>query len=457
MTTESRIFHIGIDDTDSEDGLCTTFLIFNLVKYLQECKKKKTRLVDYPNLIRLNPNIPWKTRGNGALVLRIESELNCSDLFKICKKFVDRFSTNKKANAGLAILEGEKIPTEVLEYSRRALFSVQSLSRALSIMDDLRIGYYGRRAKQGLVGALAGIGNELKGDYTFELIAYRKNCRIKRNLDRSRIIEMDRRTRPYTFNSYDAENDRVLVMPHGRDPVLLGIRGETPRAVKRAFEMLLPVENLLGYMIFRSNQGTGEHLLNVIDLSSFKAYSSGKLNGTISTKPHFERGGHVFFLLRNEKGEIPCAAYEPTGRFRMKVMSLVVGDVIEVGGGVRKRTAKHQTVLNLEYFIPRKLAPSFIEFNPRCPKCYGRMSSQGRDQGFRCERCDFASRFVTKSKTEIHRELIENRLYLPDLKAHRHLTKPLQRHSHPMLQSVRTEMTCDGFVGHCMMSAKIRG
>jgi tRNA(Ile2)-agmatinylcytidine synthase len=28
--------------------------------------------IDYPNLIRLNPNAPWKTRGNGAVSLRIQ-------------------------------------------------------------------------------------------------------------------------------------------------------------------------------------------------------------------------------------------------------------------------------------------------------------------------------------------------------------------------------------------------
>jgi tRNA(Ile2)-agmatinylcytidine synthase len=418
--------------------MCTTFLVFNLARHLLE--RKKTTLIDYPNLIRLNPNIPWKTRGNASLVLRIESELGRFELFRICEKFVRRFATSSRANAGLVIFEGEKIPEKIVEYSRFALFGIQSLSKALSLMDGMNMLYLGLRNKQGLVGALAGIGNELKDDFTFELIAYRNDCKVKRNVDESKVIEMDRKTKPLTFNSYDALNKRVLITPHGRDPVLLGIRGETPQSVKEAFQMLLPLENLLGYMIFRSNQGTGEHLEHNIDLSSVKAYFSGKLLGTVSTKPRVERGGHVFFRLRNEKGDIMCAAYEPTGDFRSKVSSLVEGDVIEVGGGIRRRTQKHERVLNLEYFIPKELIPSFAESNPVCPKCFRRMKSLGQDQGFGCDRCSFHSRFASKSRTEIKRRLRMNKLYLPDLKAHRHLTKPMQRYNNLKLRSRSREI-----------------
>ena len=32
---------------------------------------KKYEIIGYPRLVRLNPNVPWKTRGNGALCLRV--------------------------------------------------------------------------------------------------------------------------------------------------------------------------------------------------------------------------------------------------------------------------------------------------------------------------------------------------------------------------------------------------
>jgi len=60
--------HVAFDDTDSREGRCTTHLAFKVVEHLK--KKQGAKLVDYPLLIRLNPNIPWKTRGNGAVCLR---------------------------------------------------------------------------------------------------------------------------------------------------------------------------------------------------------------------------------------------------------------------------------------------------------------------------------------------------------------------------------------------------
>ncbi|MCL4517690.1 MAG: hypothetical protein M1587_00670 [Thaumarchaeota archaeon] len=125
MPTALSTFHIGIDDTDSSDGMCTTFLCYNLVK---EFSRLNVKLLDYPNLIRLNPNIPWKTRGNAALVLRVQTDLSKERLFKICESYVRRFATSPRANSGLVILEGESIPEEIQGFSKRALYSVLGLN-----------------------------------------------------------------------------------------------------------------------------------------------------------------------------------------------------------------------------------------------------------------------------------------------------------------------------------------
>src|SRR2546426_8046037 len=61
------VLWIGIDDTDSLQGMCTTFLATEIVRDLT----RDYDLVGFPRLVRLNPNIPWKTRGNGAVCLRI--------------------------------------------------------------------------------------------------------------------------------------------------------------------------------------------------------------------------------------------------------------------------------------------------------------------------------------------------------------------------------------------------
>src|SRR5437899_625536 len=63
------VLWIGVDDTDSLRGMCTTFLAAELVRDLT----RDFELIGYPRLVRLNPNIPWKTRGNAAVCLRIGS------------------------------------------------------------------------------------------------------------------------------------------------------------------------------------------------------------------------------------------------------------------------------------------------------------------------------------------------------------------------------------------------
>jgi len=70
LLQNDTILHIGIDDTDSPKGMCTTFLSYKIVKFLE---KQEIQFMDFPSLIRFNPNIPWKTRGNGAVRLTIKT------------------------------------------------------------------------------------------------------------------------------------------------------------------------------------------------------------------------------------------------------------------------------------------------------------------------------------------------------------------------------------------------
>ncbi|TLZ73059.1 MAG: hypothetical protein E6K14_06040 [Methanobacteriota archaeon] len=47
------VLWIGVDDTDSLQGMCTTFLATELVTELT----KDRDLIGYPRLVRLNPNV----------------------------------------------------------------------------------------------------------------------------------------------------------------------------------------------------------------------------------------------------------------------------------------------------------------------------------------------------------------------------------------------------------------
>ena len=57
--------YLGVDDTDSVKGMCTTYLATELIREFDELD-----LIGNPRLVRLNPNVPWKTRGNGAVALK---------------------------------------------------------------------------------------------------------------------------------------------------------------------------------------------------------------------------------------------------------------------------------------------------------------------------------------------------------------------------------------------------
>jgi tRNA(Ile2)-agmatinylcytidine synthase len=56
---------VAVDDTDSMKGNCTTFLATEIIREFSDLD-----LIGNPRLVRLNPAVPWKTRGNGALVIR---------------------------------------------------------------------------------------------------------------------------------------------------------------------------------------------------------------------------------------------------------------------------------------------------------------------------------------------------------------------------------------------------
>jgi tRNA(Ile2)-agmatinylcytidine synthase len=437
-----RFFQVGIDDTDSSDGMCTTYLCYTAVKKL--LKGGNAELVDYPRLIRLNPNIPWKTRGNAALAVQIKTSLPKDAIFLFFKKIVEKYATSPRANSGLVIFEGLDIPREIQEFSKRALFSVLSLREARGLVNAHNMKSFELRSGQGIVGALASIGNLLERDHTFELIAYRKDLRQKRFFDLEKVVLMSETRFPQTFSSYDRDYDRIMIAPHGPDPVLCGIRGENAYAVRDAFRDLKPVDNLAGYMIFRSNQATGEHLSNKLDLENSSVYSSGTVVGSVSSRPRIEMGGHVFFNLKNRNGEITCACYEPTADFRNAALGLIPGDQVEAAGGIRKPTSTHSRVLNLEALRPLKLEQLIVFSNPKCPRCENAMKSKGRGQIFECYKCGSVCR--TAKVLHQERRNISKKLYIPPMKAHRHLTKPLHRYSLPEKKTKLPSRLIEGWI-----------
>ena len=417
----STVIHIGIDDTDSPKGMCTTFLAYKIVKFLE---KNKVQFVDYPSLIRFNPNIPWKTRGNGAVRLSIKTNSPKKIKNKITK-FVDDYSETKNgANPGLVFYENEIVTPSFHKFSELALWKLISREKAKQFILENKIDSFYLGNGQGLVGAIGAIGYKFS-DHTFELLSYRKKSQFgkKRIIAKDSVKNMQSVTFPETFNSYDIESDRALITPHGPDPVFYGIRGENAESVVTASKIVKANEKLDGYMVFKSNQGTSDHLKNELDVNDLRPYTSGFLVGQVCSNPIMMQGGHVFFSIRVKDKRIKCGIYKPT-KITTIAQNLILNDKIRIGGGIRKASKNYERVVNVEFLDVMELAKDIRASNPSCKKCSKKMKSKGSKQGFECTKC--GSKSFLKPTSEIPRK-IQCKLYLPVMSAHRHLTRPYQR------------------------------
>jgi tRNA(Ile2)-agmatinylcytidine synthase len=424
-----QIMHIGLDDTDSTRKGCTTYVTALLVEKLE---KLNVTFLDYPNLIRLNPNVPWKTRGNGALCLRIKHDAKLEDKIKeIAISLVEAHSDLdfKGTDPGVVLFQKGKIPEEIKAFAKNAITSIETLKEATKLIQKFGCEALGFKTCRGIIGALAAVGETLEGDHTYELIAYRvqENCGLKRKVDAASIFGMDELTRPYTFNNVDPEKGRVIITPRGPDPILFGIRGETPETVKKAFGLVKSLEPVDRWLVFRTNQGTDAHFKRAVSLRQIEPYNSVVAKGVVSRNPQIIPLRHVVFSIKDESGEVDCAAYEPTGALRKVARSLTVGDIVEVYGAVRKPSAGNPLTMNLEKINILRLMPKIMLQNPVCPKCGKRSKSMGKDKGFRCDKCGTRLDDARKVQTFVGRGLKAG-LHVTSTRSQRHLTKPLRRY-----------------------------
>jgi tRNA(Ile2)-agmatinylcytidine synthase len=429
--------HIGIDDTDSKRGGCTTYIAARLVETITNLGM---RFLDYPNIIRLNPNIPYKTRGNAAVALRVEVPNAGYDLLQeaVLHEIEEHSQLGRPGTDPAVVFVRSHPARAVREFSRRALWDVLREGETVRIIRSERGSAVAYGTRIGLVGALAAVGQTLTGDHTFELVAYRtkSNWGTRRRVDEASVKRMDRRTTPRTFNSYDFENKRMLITPHGPDPVLLGIRGETPDAVREAFSMIRIREPVERWVIFRTNHGTDAHLIGARSNRPLEPDRPVVVKGVVSDYPWRISGGHVFFTLRNREGAWTCAAFEPTGRFRKIVANLLPGDLVTAYGAAKKTQTRQSLTVNLEKLMIHGLAAMGDLENPRCPSCHKHMKSAGRGQGFRCRKCALTLPKSRKVLRRAHRTVTPG-MYVPALKAHRHLTKPLSRYGRERVWDLR--------------------
>lgn len=410
------ILHIGMDDTDSPRGMCTTYLAYRLAG---ELARRGAEFLDFPRLVRLNPNVPWRTRGNGAVSLSVRTG-DPGGARRAALSLLRRHAdTGNGANPGIVFVEGG-VPPALAGLAREALCRLVPRREAWRAVDAAGAERHHMGNGQGVVGAASAVGYVF-GDSTLELLAYRRRRMFgtKRRISAESVRRMDEATRPHTFCSYDARRRRPLVAPRGPDPVFCGVRGESAGPLLRAASYIEAGEELDGHMIFRSNQGTGDHMRRPLD-PSMPPYASGTVSGIVGAPPSGIPGRHAAFTVVSGGSEFACAAYRETGLAPL-AMRLAPGDEVRVGGGVRRASARRPRTINVEFIRVVRAAPRLA--NPPCGSCGRRMKSRGRGQGFGCGRCGTSScsRVIARGRGA------RRGLYLPRDSALRHLARPAQR------------------------------
>ncbi|WP_435077688.1 TiaS agmantine-binding domain-containing protein [Halococcus sp. AFM35] len=406
---------IGLDDTDSrEQGMCTTYLAARVAEEVRAAGGAVERLV----LVRLNPAIEHKTRGNAALC--VHTDLAAEKSLTIAREAVEALAAtdDPRTNPGIVVAPGDDAPEPVVEFSRRAVREFLTLAEAESHVESVGYRHTGWGNSRGVIGALAAVGAwQAFDDPTYEYISYRESHRrgTPRDIDADSLFAAADWGYPSAWDTVDRGEGAMVCVPHAPGPILHGIRGDDPETVRAVAERIEnePVER---GGLFVTNQGTDAHLRDgTIETSEDgRAY---RLDGRVSNAPTTRRGGHVFFELGDGDGALACAAFEPTKRFRERVRALRVGDDLTVCGEVSEGTLK------LEKFAVRDLVDTERTVPP-CPDCGRSMESAGRGQGYRCRDCDTSA--PGKVARPVERDLETGWYEVPPC-ARRHIAKPLVR------------------------------
>ncbi|MEM3505775.1 MAG: tRNA(Ile2) 2-agmatinylcytidine synthetase, partial [Archaeoglobaceae archaeon] len=100
-------FWIGIDDTDSVNGMCTTYIALLLIEAIRDFGE----VIGFPRLIRLNPTIPYKTRGNGAVSFLVDLE-DLDKAMEVADELIRKYAEldDENTNPGVVFVKEEKVP-----------------------------------------------------------------------------------------------------------------------------------------------------------------------------------------------------------------------------------------------------------------------------------------------------------------------------------------------------------
>jgi tRNA(Ile2)-agmatinylcytidine synthase len=338
---------VAVDDTDSMKGNCTTFLATEIIREFSDLD-----LIGNPRLVRLNPATPWKTRGNGSLVMRFGKGIGkkrfigmigsrriycydrCSsfepDPEMMRKRIIPHIEAHHEDDADPGLLISKIKPSQSFYWR-----GVRTIMDRKVIDEEIkRIGglTFEIGCGRGLIGCTCGMAWRPR-DFTFELLSYRPPERwgTERIFDPLTIrdVEHDYQT---TFNSWEDRMQKVAMVPATPCPVMYGLRGDSERDLIEAAKHI-STEPIERWMVFLTNQGTDDHLIR--DASELIPNQSYIIRGKVISHSRHVKGGHVFIDLETPKGLVECGAYEPSKEFRNTLDWLIPSDTVEMVGELR--------------------------------------------------------------------------------------------------------------------------
>lgn len=387
---------LGLDDTDSLEGGCTTEVLHQLINKLPlNVEVGKTRLV------RLWPFAKRRTRGNAAVAVELttedESELiewldnywtsNILSLAGRVHESVHNERNQYPSDPGM-VWFSQPIPDQSL-YTKGITQEVTI--EELPIADALWGGY-------GRIGATLAVHWPAETT-TFEAIAWRlKENSGLRKLDDDAINEIDQMDD--TFLCRDSRLGTSLLAPKGKSPVLFGVRTWSKEGAEQALQTLVNAENtepVAGGMIFETNQGTNDHLKELFEA---EVQSVNVL-----------KGGHTLIKSSTET----FLAFKQSGQVSILSQMLHPGDVLQCRGLRAHDDSIHIEFLRIVTLIPKRI-------RPQCPTCDKSMASMGKGQGIRCKICGYETE---DTWDYADRAIPLNQWIQPPSSSRRHLAKPL--------------------------------
>jgi tRNA(Ile2) C34 agmatinyltransferase TiaS len=418
---------IGLDDTDTLAGGCTTLVFHQLLEGLPS-----NIAVSEARLVRLWPFAKKRTRGNAAMaaeLILLDDDANVivdEERKDIATKSLLQH-LDEWWNEHIAPLEGAveqsthndrpQVPTEPgmvwFETQPDDSFYRMAVSENVE-MEQVPIA---DRAwgSHGIIGATAAVSWPAQ-TVTWETIAWRDDCTSAREICERTLSVID--SWQGTFMSRDSRKGRSLIAPRGNCPVLFGVRARDKKTANNAAKKLLDSDSTqpsIGMRAFLTNQASDDHLGEIY------------IGKVISTK--ILSRGHVIITVQqnvvddsNAEDEIAVEentwmAFAQSGDIKNLAQWFQTGDVIKGRGLVAEDGAIHLEKLKLVEASERN------KRRPPCERCGKTVKSQGKNNKLRCPACKNLQEniWIYNPQNPPHRGWVQ-----PPVDHRRHLSRPLK-------------------------------